>query len=93
MMRPYSEATIAWIILTAMTLFMALFGPDNSPTGRPQPSFAGGFILLIAIFKARLVALYFMELQIAPFLLRAAFELWMIAVAAGMIGAYYWTVF
>ncbi|TDU26880.1 cytochrome c oxidase subunit IV [Panacagrimonas perspica] len=45
-------------------------------------------IIAIAFYKVRLVLLHFMELRHAPRGLRLFFELWVLVVAAAMIGMY-----
>jgi caa(3)-type oxidase subunit IV len=43
-------------------------------------------ILIVAAVKIRLVGLHFMELGDAPPLLRAVFELYVVALLAGLVG-------
>ena len=43
-------------------------------------------ILVVAAVKVRLVGLYFMELRDAPPLLRGMFELYVVALLAGLVG-------
>ena len=42
-------------------------------------------IILLAIVKARLIILYFMEIRFAVLLLRIALELWCVAVGASLM--------
>ena len=50
--------------------------------------FAGLVILLIAFVKVRFVGRYFMELRHAPLGLAAAFDAWIVVVAATLIGLF-----
>lgn len=43
-------------------------------------------LLLLALFKVRLIGLHFMELRYAPWPLRLIFEAWMLVVCAAVIG-------
>jgi caa(3)-type oxidase subunit IV len=66
-----SSTSVAWAVLVGLTvLSWALgahgFGGDQVPVSV--------VIIAVAVFKVRLVGLYFMELRTAPWLLRGMFE-------------------
>jgi hypothetical protein len=76
-----TRATGVWLILVLATLLFWLSGTDQSLSnnGHRMVSVA---ILVIALFKVRLVGLYFMDLRNAPAALRALFEGYCAAVCA-----------
>ncbi|CCW10226.1 hypothetical protein EBESD8_7540 [Rhodococcus aetherivorans] len=45
-------------------------------------------IMVVAFVKVRLIGLYFMELRVAPTLLRSAFEIYCSVACAVLIGFY-----
>ncbi|WP_420467698.1 cytochrome C oxidase subunit IV family protein [Panacagrimonas sp.] len=48
-------------------------------------------IMLIALVKARLIVLHFMELKHAPLRWRIAFELWVVVAASLILGLWWFT--
>jgi hypothetical protein len=46
-------------------------------------------VIVVALFKVRIVILHFMEVKQAPWALRAPLEVWVAALAAGILGLWY----
>jgi hypothetical protein len=67
-----TKASVAWLVLVVLTVTQWAIG-THSIAGLPPVS-AGLVIFVVAVFKARLVGLYFMELREAPLVLRGIFE-------------------
>jgi hypothetical protein len=80
-----NRAGVSWVILVAATLASFALGADHG-TG----SLIAVGVLAIAAFKVRLVGLDFMELRHAPIPLRAAFEVYCVALWALLSGLYLW---
>ncbi|MGY4710576.1 cytochrome C oxidase subunit IV family protein [Mycolicibacterium sp. CBM1] len=80
-----SRAGVSWLILVAATLASFALGADHG-TG----SLVAVAVLAIAAVKVRLVGLDFMELRHAPIPLRAAFEVYCVALWALLSGLYLW---
>jgi caa(3)-type oxidase subunit IV len=72
-----TKASLAWLVLVALTVAQWVIGTESG-VGVPHVS-ASLVIFVVAVFKARLVGLYFMELREAPIALRGAFEAYCIA--------------
>jgi hypothetical protein len=72
-----------WLLLVAATLL------SWETRGASDRRLATSAALLIALMKARLIGLEFMELRRAPLALRLAFELWVLVVCAGLLGLYW----
>jgi caa(3)-type oxidase subunit IV len=75
-----TKASLAWLVLVALTVTQWVIG-THSGVGAPHVS-ASLVIFVVAVFKARLVGLYFMELREAPIALRGVFEGYCIALLA-----------
>lgn len=67
-----SNATTVWFVLSALTIVSWTLGTDQGFGS--HHTLASLAILVVAIFKVRLVGLYFMELRGAPRALRGLFE-------------------
>jgi Prokaryotic Cytochrome C oxidase subunit IV len=80
-----NRAGVSWLILVAATLASWALGADHG-TG----SLVAVAVLAIAAIKVRLVGLDFMELRHAPIPLRAAFEVYCVALWALLSGLYLW---
>ena len=76
-----TKASLAWLVLVALTVAQWIIGTHNR-IGIPQQIYPSLVIFVIAVFKARLVGLYFMELRNAPVALRGQFEVFCIALLA-----------
>jgi Prokaryotic Cytochrome C oxidase subunit IV len=80
-----NRAGISWLLLIAATVVSWAVGAEHG-TGSPVVL----VVLGIAALKVRLVGLDFMELRHAPVPLRAAFELYCLAIWAVLCGLYVW---
>ena len=78
-----NRAGISWLILVAATLASSLVGADHGTGSR-----VAVVVLAIAAVKVRLVGLDFMELRRAPGPLRVGFELYCVALWAGLSGLF-----
>jgi hypothetical protein len=67
----HSNASIAWLALVILT--GAAWGLGAHAFGAADHT-AGVLIIVVAVFKVRLIGLYFMELRDAPWWLRGGFE-------------------
>ncbi len=79
------HATVIWLLLVAFTLLSWWLVEDHVGT----PHVTAGLVLLIAAFKARWVALHYMDLATAPIAWRLLFEAWVLVVSA-MLAAGLW---
>jgi Prokaryotic Cytochrome C oxidase subunit IV len=68
-----TKASAAWLVLVALTVTQWAIGTHSGIGGSLHVS-ASMVIFFVAVFKVRLVGLYFMELREAPIALRAIFE-------------------
>jgi heme/copper-type cytochrome/quinol oxidase subunit 4 len=75
-------AIIVWLVLVLAT-FLSWWLATERWHGSDLGAVA---ILVVAAVKIRLVGLHFMELSDAPPLLRAMFELYVLALLAGLVG-------
>lgn len=66
------QSVCAWLFLAIASLLTAWVADGGSVVGR----WTVIAILLIALLKARVVILYYMEVRCAPWQLRLAFEAW-----------------
>jgi hypothetical protein len=66
-----SRASLAWFILIGLTALSSTLGTDR---GLDNAAAVALVIMSVAVFKVRLVGLYFMELRVAPLYLRCIFE-------------------
>jgi caa(3)-type oxidase subunit IV len=76
-----TKASVAWLVLVALTVTQWVIG-TQSGVGTPHHVSASLVTFVVAVFKARLVGLYFMELREAPIALRGLFEIYCIALLA-----------
>jgi caa(3)-type oxidase subunit IV len=68
-----TNASLIWFVLCALTIVSWTLG-TNHGFGAGHHTPASVVIFVVAIFKVRLVGLYFMELKGAPTALRGLFE-------------------
>jgi hypothetical protein len=76
-----TKASVAWLVLVALTVTQWAIG-THSGVGGPHHVSASLVIFVVAVFKVRLVGIYFMELRDAPVALRGLFEIYCIALLA-----------
>jgi hypothetical protein len=77
-----------WFLLIAATLLSWRVGTGSAPDAGGGRTLSTLAIFLVAGVKVRLVGLWFMELREAVTPLRLAFEVYVLAVFAMMIGLY-----
>jgi Prokaryotic Cytochrome C oxidase subunit IV len=82
-----TNATAVWALLTGLTVISWLLGTQNGLGGADHVP-ASLAIIAVAIFKIRLVGLYFMELREAPWALRGAFEGYCVLLLGLLCGMY-----
>lgn len=68
-----ANASVAWFVLVALTVVSWMLGTRHGFGGANRVP-ASLVIVAVAVFKIRLVGLYFMELREAPWALRGIFE-------------------
>jgi len=68
-----TNASLVWFLLCGLTAVSWALGTYDG-FGASHHAQASLLILAVAIFKVRLVGLYFMELKAAPTVLRSLFE-------------------
>jgi caa(3)-type oxidase subunit IV len=73
-----------WLTLTAATLLSWWLSTREASGG----DIVAVIILTVAAIKIWLVGMYFMELKGAPRLLRALFELYVVALLGGLVGLF-----
>lgn len=73
-----TNASVAWLVLVALTVTSWMLGTQHGFGGANHLP-ASLVIVLVAVFKVRLVGLYFMELRDAPWPLRGVFEAYCVA--------------
>lgn len=80
-------ATLTWLFLVCASVATWLLIEDQGLSAAAAIS----AILLIALLKARLIVLHFMELKHAPLRWRLAFELWVVAASSLILGLWFFT--
>ena len=68
-----TNASLIWVLLCGLTIVSWALG-TNHGSGAGHHLTASLVIFAVAVFKVRLVGLYFMELKMAPRVLRGLFE-------------------
>lgn len=81
--------TMIWLVLAGLTGASWYLGEQQAAHMFSHIGVVSTGMLLIGFFKVRLVGLHFMELRQAPWLLRGAFELWVVLVACVILGLYW----
>lgn len=82
-----TNATLIWFLLCALTVVSWSLGTDHG-FGTGHHVSASLAIFAVAIFKVRLVGLYFMELKMAPRVLRGIFEGYCLALLGLLTGMF-----
>jgi caa(3)-type oxidase subunit IV len=82
-----TNATLVWLVLVVLTLVSWVLGTQHGFGGDAHVP-ASLVIFTVAIFKIRLVGLYFMELREAPRALRGLFESYCVALLGLLMGMY-----
>jgi Prokaryotic Cytochrome C oxidase subunit IV len=77
--------TLVWLLLLVLTLgSWGLFELGTHKSGMTA-AVVDAYVLLVALFKVRLVLLYFMEAATAPVVLRLALDLWLLLVGVPLV--------
>lgn len=83
------KVTLAWCVLTILTVVSWMLGAEHGfGAGNHVP--ASIVIILVAVFKVRLIGMYFMELQDATIALRALLEAYCAILLTLLIWLYLW---
>jgi len=82
-----TNASIAWLILTGLTVTSWALGTEHGFGGGNHVP-ASLVIIAVAVFKVRLVGLYFMELRDAPLVLRGILEVYSVLLLGLLSGMY-----
>jgi len=84
-MNPSGRLLVTWLALASLTL--AYLWIDHS---RPRASAAVTVgVIVIALVKVRIIFREFMEVRRAPALLRRLTDVWMLILAASLLGCYF----
>lgn len=82
-----TNASLAWLVLVGLTVLSWTLGTDHG-LGATGQTAASLVIITVAVFKIRLVGLYFMELRQAPLTLRGLFEGYCVVLLSLLFGIY-----
>lgn len=82
-----TNATLVWAILSSLTVVSWALGTSHGFGGDNHVP-ASIVIFVVAVFKIRLVGLYFMELRDAPIPLRGIFEGYCVVLLSLLIGMF-----
>jgi heme/copper-type cytochrome/quinol oxidase subunit 4 len=80
-----TPVTLVWALLMAATGVSMWVAVEQGVSVRTA---ATAIVMSVALVKAYLVGMYFMELRHAPWPLRAAFQAWCAICAAAVLGTY-----
>jgi len=80
-------AGVVGVILIAATLATFALGSHHHGTG----SWIVLVLWAVALFKARLIGMYFMDLRTAPLALRVCFDAYCLVLWAVLCGMYVWS--
>lgn len=82
-----NNASVAWFALTLLTVISWALGTQHGLGGGNHVP-ASLVIIAVAVFKLRLVGIYFMELRYAPLPLRGIFEGYCVVLLGLLVGMY-----
>lgn len=71
---------VVWIVLVLLTILSYEF-----VDGLHEWAYLSVAVIIIAMFKIRLVVMHFMEIKHAPLPLRLVLECWMLVVGGGVL--------
>jgi hypothetical protein len=83
--------TWIWLLLVGATALSWSLGADHGVSTPGYHRLAAVIVLLVAFFKVRMVAIHFMEVGRAPWVLRLIIELWVLLVCTALIMLYLFT--
>lgn len=78
---------LSWALLVALTFIS--FESTLGLAWLRNPSAAIALVIGVALLKVRIVILNFMEVKDAPWALRGPLEVWVVAIAAGILALWY----
>jgi caa(3)-type oxidase subunit IV len=81
-----APASVAWLALCGLTVLSWMLG-TGTDLGQDQ-LFASLAIIAVAVFKIRLIGLYFMELREAPKIMRVVMEVYCAALLVLLAGLF-----
>ena len=81
---------IVWLLLVMLTAISWYLSIDMTATNDGAHQVTSSVLLVLALFKVRLVIMHFMEIATAPVALRLLFDVWVVAVCSLLIGMYWW---
>lgn len=76
-----------WALLVALTLLSFESAWGRAWLADPRVGLA--VVIGVALLKVRIVVLHFMDVAEAPWVLRAPLEVWIVALAAAILGLWY----
>ena len=83
-----STVSAVWLTLVLLTS-LSWWLTDGLATNDAELMTVLAVVLIaLAMFKVRLVVIYFMEIRDAPWMLRAVMEAWIVLVFVGIVGQY-----
>lgn len=85
--KPDRKLFMAWAVLLGLTLLSFESAWGIGWLGSREAAIA--LVIGVAMLKVRIVILHFMEVRHAPWALRAPLEVWVVALAAGILGFWY----
>ncbi len=80
------QAIGVWLFLVAASVATGWLADHHSVFG----TWTVAVVLLVAVFKARAIILYYMELKVAPLQLRLPFEVWVLFSGGVILGFWLW---
>lgn len=86
-----ATTTLVWVLLMGITGASWLLGASAAgDASHVRGVHFGAMIalLLLTLFKVRLVIMHFMEVRTAPWQLRALFDLWLVGVGVALLATY-----
>jgi caa(3)-type oxidase subunit IV len=76
------RVTLVWVLLLALTIGSVLVGVEQGA----WPASTGAVVIIgIALLKVRLIGVHFMDLRVAPRVLRTLFEGYVLAVFVALV--------
>ncbi|MFI6779308.1 MULTISPECIES: cytochrome C oxidase subunit IV family protein [Nocardia] len=80
---------IGWLVLSSITLlYLLVDSGDHGGTLEPSTVITSAAIVM-ALIKVRIIFQEFMEVRRAPALLCRLTDVWILLIAAGLLGSYY----
>ncbi len=78
---------VVWLALLILTGFSLTIADSAAIVKRVGASDA--IVVLVALYKIRLVGLEYMEIRTAPVLLKSGFNIWIISIGVGILSVTY----